>query len=191
MAQAGLLAPGTTFYSRRGDSDGGTQAGIPKELPARQTADTRDLARAINADLARAGTAERVRLREIAYDDLPQELRVALQAFGDATGTRAVVFRNLTPDVLDVNGVNLRDGRLFLSENADRPLVTVLSHEFLHQLRRDAPELYALLEAEVRRQGDLTGFAAKLGKQGERNPERVAPEEKKCGTGRSAATCAP
>lgn len=88
-----------------------------------------------------------------------------------------MVFRNLTPDVLDVNGVNLRDGRLFLSENADRPLVTVAGHEFTHQLRADAPDLYAQLEAEVRRQGDLTGFADKLRRQGERDPDRVAPEE--------------
>lgn len=102
-----------------------------------------------------------------------------------------MVFRNLTPDVLDVNGVNLRDGRLFLSENADRPLVTVAGHEFTHQLRADAPDLYAQLEAEVRRQGDLSGFADKLRRQGERKPDRVAPEEKKCGARRSAATCAP
>ncbi len=150
--------------------------GFAHAARAGQTRHSRDLATAINRLLAKEGRTDRVRFREVAADDLPREAQEALDAFGAATGTRTVVFRNLTPEVMDFNGVNLRDGRLFLNERADLPLVTVSGHEFTHQLRRDNPDLYAELEAEILRQGDVRRYASERLAY-ERNAGRIAPEE--------------
>jgi len=107
---------------------------------------------------------------------LPVELRRAFDALAEATGTRIVVVRNLTPDALDFNGVNFRDGVLYVNEKADMPAVLVAAHEWVHQFKRDQPALYQRLEDEVRRQGKLPEFAARLRSEGENRASVVAEE---------------
>lgn len=101
-------------------------------------------------------------VRFSAATNVPDAARRALAAFDDAFGSRTIVVRNETPDVLDFNGVTLRDGVRLVDENATSPLLTVAGHEMVHQLRKDAPDLYAELEAEVRRQGRLDDYGADL-----------------------------
>lgn len=101
-------------------------------------------------------------VRFTAATDVPEPAARALAAFDDAFGSRTIVVRNETPDALDLNGVTLRDGVRLVNEDATSPLLTVAAHEMVHQLRKDAPELYAELEAEVRRQGRLDAYGAEL-----------------------------
>lgn len=93
---------------------------------------------------------------------VPKPAARALAAFDDAFGSRTIVVHNETPDALDINGVTLRDGVRLVNEDATSPLLTVAAHEMVHQMRKDAPELYAELEAEVRRQGRLDAYGAEL-----------------------------
>lgn len=153
----------------------GQANGIPQGLPAELDADSRSLARAINGFVGPSGA--QARFRTVRQDSLPDALRGALAALEDATGTRVVIFRNLTPQAFDFNGVSLRDGVLYVNEAADNPATTIAGHEFVHDLRAQAPDLYAELEAEVRRQGKLGAYANKLRRQGDANAESVAPEE--------------
>lgn len=93
---------------------------------------------------------------------VPEPAARALAAFDDAFGSHTIVVHNETPNALDLNGVTLRDGVRLVNEDATSPLLTVAAHEMVHQLRKDAPELYAELEAEVRRQGRLDAYGAEL-----------------------------
>lgn len=135
--------------------NGNQQNGIPRGLPSEQTADSRALESKINGWRERSGLAGRVRLREVRAVSLPVELNRALVGFTHATGTRVVLFRNLTPEVDDFNGVNFRDGVLYINESSQNPITLTAAHEWVHNLKRSDPALYQRIENEVRRQGRL------------------------------------
>lgn len=128
-----------------------TASGIPTGLPAASDADSRDLERRINEWIG----SSRWRAHRLGTVSLPLELRAALDRFADATGTRVVLFRNLTPGIEDFNGVNFRDGRVFINETSQHPATLTASHEWVHNLKRTHPQLYQQLEDEVRRQGRI------------------------------------
>jgi len=137
--------------------------GIPQGLPAKRTADSDALERIIDAEQRRAGLPEGFQAVAVRQDQLPDALRGALAGLERATGTRVVIFRALTPEIADFNGVTIRDGVLYVSETAQSPATSTAAHEWVHNLRKTNPDLYARLENEVRRQGDAYGFAAKYG----------------------------
>lgn len=168
----------TPFLSAKEGETHGSQ--VPPETPrarapAAETQHSRTLSAALDRMLARGGSQDHVQLHEVAREHLPQEQRDAMDAFDRATGTRTVVVRNLTPHVFDFNGASLRDGRIFVNENNEHPLVNVMGHEFTHQLRVDQPALYSALESEARK-GDLGAYAReRLG--GVAGAHALAPEE--------------
>ena len=137
--------------------------GIPQGLPAERTTDSDALERIIDAEQRRAGLPEGFQAVAVRQDQLPDALRGALAGLERATGTRVVIFRALTPEISDFNGVTIRDGVLYVSETAQSPATSTAAHEWVHNLRKTNPDLYARLENEVRRQGDAYGFAAKYG----------------------------
>lgn len=94
--------------------------------------------------------------------DVPHAVSRALAEFDRVFGGRTVVVQNHTPEALDVQGLTLRDGNRLVNRDADAPLLSVASHEMLHQMQRDRPDLYEELEAEIRRQGRLDDFGAVL-----------------------------
>ena len=128
-----------------------TPSGIPAGLPATSDPDSQYLERQINNWLQTSGW----RADRISAVSLPIELRTALDRFTDTTGTRVVLFRNLTPEIEDFNGVNFRDGRVFINETSQHPATLTAAHEWVHNLKRTNPELYQLLEDEVRDQGRI------------------------------------
>lgn len=155
-----------------------TASGIPAGLRAEQTDESRRLAKRFNGWLDRLGRgAEQVRFREVAAPSLPDALNRALRAIEQATGTRIVVVRNLTPNVEKFNGLTFRDGTIYVDESSDRPATLVAVHEWVHQLQRDAPELYRRLEQEVRRQGNLPAWAARMRADGNRTDDDSVAEE--------------
>lgn len=155
-----------------------TASGIPAGLRAEQTDESRRLAKRFNGWLERLGRgAEQVRFREVTASSLPDALNRALRAIEKATGTRIVVVRNLTPDVEKFNGLTFRDGTIYVDESSDRPATLVAVHEWVHQLQRDAPELYRRLEKEVMRQGDLPAWAERMRAEGNRADESGVAEE--------------
>jgi hypothetical protein len=83
-----------------------------------------------------------------------------------ATGVRIVIVHNRTPDVFRTGGASLRDGALYLFEGATRPLTLVAAHEWVHELKRSHPKLYAQLELEVRQQGRLVAYQRHLQRSG-------------------------
>ena len=152
-------------------------SGIPAGLPAQQTTETADLARRINQWRgAERGAGEPSRFRAIEPSALPIDFRRAIEELGQATGTRVSVVRNLTPEAFDFNGVNFRNGVLYINENADMPALLVATHEWVHQFKRDQPALYQRLEDEVRRQGRLDAYGERLRREGETRPDVVAEE---------------
>ena len=134
-----------------------TASGIPAGLPSQRTADSDRLGQGINADLQRIGDpgAGLFRASSIPENQLPDALRRALGAIRSATGTRVHIFRNLTPEILDFNGVNFRDGTVHINENSQNPATLTAAHEWVHNLKRTHPQLYQQLEDEVRRQGRI------------------------------------
>ncbi len=128
-----------------------TPNGIPAGLPATSDPDSQYLERRINNWLQTSGW----RADRVSAVSLPIELRTALDRFTDTTGTRVVLFRNLTPEIEDFNGVNFRDGRVFINETSQHPATLTAAHEWVHNLKRTNPELYQLLEDEVRDQGRI------------------------------------
>ena len=155
-----------------------TASGIPAGLRAEQTDESRRLAKRFNGWLERLGRgAEQVRFREVTASSLPDALNRALRAIEKATGARIAVVRNLTPDVERFNGLTFRDGTIYVDESSDRPATLVAVHEWVHQLQRDAPELYRRLEQEVRRQGDLPAWAERMRAEGNRTDESGIAEE--------------
>ncbi len=133
-------------------------SGLPRTLPVAETAQSRTLENKINNWLARSGRAGRVRFRQVRPVSLPDALNRALDRLHDTTGTRVVLFRNLTPEVEDFNGVNFRDGTLYISEDSQHPVTLAAAHEWVHNLKRTNPQLYQELEDEVRRQGRLDAW---------------------------------
>ena len=140
----------------------GQENGMPRGLSATSTAQSRTLEDKINGWLARSGSIGRVRFGQISAVSLPDALNRALARFTDTTGTKVVLFRNYTPEVDDFNGVSFRDGTVYINETNQYPMTLVAAHEWVHQLKKDNPELYQQLEDEVKRQG-------LLGKWHERN----------------------
>lgn len=172
QAQAAFDGPelGNTPVGDLIEGDGNAQRGrrtydngIPQGLPAERTADSDALERIIDAEQRRAGLPEGFQAVAVRQDQLPDALRGALAGLERATGTRVVIFRALTPEIADFNGVTIRDGVLYVSETAQSPATSTAAHEWVHNLRKTNPDLYARLENEVRRQGDAYGFAAKYG----------------------------
>ncbi|MGO1069322.1 LPD38 domain-containing protein [Lysobacter sp. CA199] len=146
-----------------GSTGSGTASGVPAGLDVRQTDATRRLASAVNGLRPRRGSE--ARFREVEKGLLPDRLAGAIAALERATGTEVVIVRNLNPDAINFNGITTRRGVLYVDETADHPATTVASHEFVHQLRVDAPDLYRELETEVRRQGNLPAWLQELRRQ--------------------------
>lgn len=157
-------------------------SGIPAGLPARQTAASRALAGRLNryfANRAQQSGQPRgeMRFREIDQAALPDATREAIRAFAEATGTRIAIVRNLTPEIDQFNGVNFGDGVIYVDENADMPVTLAAAHEWLHQLKTDDPAAYQRLEDEVRRQGRLPEWQARMRREGNATEEGKALEE--------------
>ncbi len=133
-------------------------SGLPHNLPAEETTASRALENKINEWRARRGDIGRVRVREVSAVSLPKQLHRALARFTDTTGTRVVLFRNLTPEVDDFGGVNFRDGTLYINENSQNPITLTAAHEWVHNLKKTNPSAYQELENEVRRQGRLDAW---------------------------------
>lgn len=129
-------------------------SGIPQGLQTRATRAVLSLERQYNL-WAHLDSAHGLRIRELRRTDLPDDLGGALATFERVTGTQVHIVRNLTPDVDRFNGITFRDGHLYVDESSQHPVLTTASHEFTHQLQRNAPELYRQLEDEVRRQGKM------------------------------------
>lgn len=170
QAQAAFVNAAQSVDNGASQGDGNAQRGrrtydngIPQGLPAERTADSDALERIIDAEQRRAGLPEGFQAVAVRQDQLPDALRGALAGLERATGTRVVIFRALTPEIADFNGVTIRDGVLYVSETAQSPATSTAAHEWVHNLRKTNPDLYARLENEVRRQGDAYGFAAKYG----------------------------
>lgn len=146
-------------FSRVGGTLGAS--GIPQGLPIeRGNADAKRLTERLSKD--GQVPPEFAALRR---DSLPYALRYALATFERLTGNRVVVVRNLNAGQSGLrrfNGVTFRDGVAFVDENSTSPITTVAGHEFVHSLRRDNPELYALLHAEVQRQGRIQDYLSNL-----------------------------
>ncbi len=172
---------GRSEPTAHGNQTGETQgSGIPAGLPARQTEASRQLAASLNRWRASVGHTDAMRFREVPRDVLPDALDRALRELESASGTRISIVRNLTPEADTWNGLTFRkQGRIFVDERADAPAVVVVAHEFTHNLRQQAPDLYAALEAEVRRQGRLPEWQAELERRthGERVDRDLAAEE--------------
>ncbi|PJK01450.1 hypothetical protein CO615_04010 [Lysobacteraceae bacterium NML75-0749] len=143
-------------WSNRNGSSNRDETGIPAGLPAVSTVASERLARALHAHLRRRGySGKPPRFLEVLSTSLPHELHAGLQTLGRITGTRVVIFRNLTPEIDDFNGVNFRDGTVYINENNEYPVTLTAAHEWVHNLKETHPELYQQLENEVRRQGRI------------------------------------
>jgi hypothetical protein len=95
---------------------------------------------------------------------VPDAVSRAIGAFDDAFGGRTIIFENHTPDAIDPQGLTFRDGKRFVNVDADSPLLSVAAHEWFHQLESDRPDLAGELRDEVKRQGRLNDYGAKLRK---------------------------
>lgn len=165
--------------SGRDAQEGQAGSGIPSGLPVEHNDSTRRLSAKFNGWLSASGVVgQQARFRAVRKDSLPDAVRSALTALEAATETEVVVVRNLnrTPET-DFNGVSFRDGVIYVDETADNPVTTVAAHEFTHQLKADAPELYTELETEIRRQGDLPRWNEALRRMGDPNAEDTGAEE--------------
>ena len=143
------------------------ESGVPRGLAARETADSRRLEQRINDWRRRNAMLAGMRFGQIPSQALPDALRHALDGFADATGTRVVLVRNLTPEIDDFNGVNFGDGVIYINETSQYPLTLTAAHEWLHNLRKTHPALYGQLAAEVQRQGRLPEYQQRLKRDGE------------------------
>lgn len=167
--------------SNRNESEGRHESGIQQGLRSSRTDQSEQLEQRINAELRRIGDdgAGSFRVETVSQDELRDSLRRALGAFRAATGTEVHIFRNLTPEVFDFNGVNFRDGVVHIAENTQYPVTLTAAHEWLHNLRKSNPDLYWELADEVARQGDLSGYQQRLKREGEarwRNMDLVEEE---------------
>jgi hypothetical protein len=158
---------------QRSTGDGQDEAsGIPAGLPIDATAETQALSRALGRWVGAEGDDRApARFGAVRPDSLPDAVAQAIDAFGQATGTRIVLVRNLTPEVDTFNGVRLPElpGVLFVDESAEHPFITVAAHEFTHQLEQDNPALWQEIADEVRRQGRLEAYQENLRQRGYRN----------------------
>ncbi len=154
------------------------RSGIPAGLPARLTDSTRSLNTRLNGWLRRQGRGDQqVRLRTIDKTALPDDVGRAIGAIEQATGVTVEVVRNTTPEVERFNGITFRDGTVYVDERADQPATLVAMHEWVHNLRESDADLYTRLEAEVRRQGRLPEWAARMERERNRTDDEGATEE--------------
>ncbi|TAN09424.1 MAG: hypothetical protein EPN34_13940 [Burkholderiaceae bacterium] len=149
------------LFSRHDQSTQTRESGVPTGLPSERNADSDRLEQGINDFLRQTGRPAGFKAEAIRTVSLPDALAVALARFTDATGTRVVLFRNRTPGVDDFNGVNFRDGRIYINEASQHPLTLTAAHEWTHNLKRTHPALYQQLEDEVRRQGRIPEWHAR------------------------------
>lgn len=89
----------------------------------RQSEHSKRLERIIDDELRRNSQPTGFKALAIGKDQLPDPLRGALAGFDRVTGTQVVIFRKLTPEITDFDGVTVRDGVLFISETTANPLV--------------------------------------------------------------------
>ncbi|MGH8115876.1 MAG: hypothetical protein ACREPJ_00980, partial [Rhodanobacteraceae bacterium] len=157
-ARASSTLAGEPRGSARSEADQGS--GVPEGLQTHATAAALSLERKFNDWLRSRGETRPAVFREIRRAALPDAMGRALAAFEGLFGVKIHVVRNLTPEVESWNGLTFRDGHLYVDATSQAPVTTVAAHEFTHQLRASAPELYAKLEAEVRRQGRLSEWLA-------------------------------
>lgn len=175
---AGVSELDNASFTQKGESNA-EKSGIPQGLPSRRTAESKRLEDGINAELRRDGQTGSFRAETIGQDELPDALRSALESFRRATNTRVFLFRNLTPEVLDFNGVNFRDGIVYVNETSQYPLTLTATHEWLHNIKKTHPAMYKTLAEEVVRQGRLPEYQQHLRKNKEtrwRNPDVVVEE---------------
>lgn len=164
-----------TRFNLRSDTLG--YSGIPQGLQAYEDNHSNNLERRL-AGFSRGG-GESPRFRTVDPRALPDALSRALRALQRFSGSRIVIARNLNADKsgLTFNGVTFREGVLYVDESATSPATTVASHEFVHQLRKDRPDLYKVLEDEVRRQGKIGDYADVMRRRGETRGTHVIVEE--------------
>ena len=149
----------------RSIDDGQQRAnGIPAGLPSERTAASERLERGINRSLRQRGdpNAGKFRAETIPAARLPDALNTAIRVLEQATGTRAIIFRDLSPGIDDFNGVRFPDGSVFINENNQFPITLTAAHEWLHNMRGTDPDLYGQLAEEVRRQGNLEAWQKRL-----------------------------
>ena len=153
--------------------NGAHDNGIPKNKPGIITNASIKLARVLH----REHGLEEPEISEIPRSALPSVVRGAFNALEKATGKKIVIFRHDNPKETGIgrgyDGVSLKDGTLYINENAAHPVTTVASHEFVHELKSTHPELYKMLEDEVRRQGRLSEHAEASAKLGVKQSEHV------------------
>lgn len=110
---------------------------------------------------------------------VPEPDARALAEADEVFGGRSIVVDNATPEALDLNGVTLRDGTRLINSDATSPAVHVAMHEMGHQMKADAPDLFAELEAEMDRQGALDKYQHVLSERAARNgedPSRISDD---------------
>lgn len=83
-----------------------------------------------------------------------------VQQVAQTLGSKAVFYKGDGP-ANSFNGIyDESSNTIFINENSADPFATVLGHETLHQMRRDAPDLYSRLSDVI--QGNEIGFDAWL-----------------------------
>lgn len=103
---------------------------------------------------------------------VPEHTARVLAEAGRIFDVHPIVVRNETPRTLDINGVTLRDGVMLIDENATSPALTVAHHELVHQMRRDAPDLYDELVASQQDNLRVHAYAAVLAERAEASGEK-------------------
>jgi hypothetical protein len=122
----------------------------------------------------KAEDIDKMKFETVDDKSLSPELQSVVQRWGEATGHRIIVFRNLAEKVFDFEGANFHDGNLYVNENSTSPATAIASHEFLHQLKKDNPALYKELRDEVVRQGKIKEYTKRL--QGAREYDTMSEE---------------
>lgn len=115
----------------------------------------RELNRSVAGYLRRRGESVGDNFQGFVAGDVPGD--AALREVARAFGARTQWFA-LRPGLTDLekrtwgffNGANLGSVNYLRSEGVDRPHLSILGHEFVHQLKQDDPDLYAEFEDAVR-----------------------------------------
>lgn len=170
-AEAVAFKPRTP-QSARSVADGRGATPEPRSADAQ---DTQAIAK-YNAVLSRY-IGKPVRFTPAAH--VPEPDARALAEADEVFGGRSILVDNATPEALDLNGVTLRDGTRLINSDATSPAVHVAFHEMGHQMKADAPDLFAELEAEMDRQGALNKYQRVLSERAARNgenPDRISDD---------------
>lgn len=121
-----------------------TPSAIPQRLRVERTQDSDRLEQVIDRQLKRDGQPTGFKALAIGQDQLSDALRGALATIERATGTRVVIFRNLTPEIADFNGATVRDGLYLKPNRGDDPSMpscvkSVSTAETLTPLQSSSP----------------------------------------------------